>query len=72
MKIIDKKEVANLIHDGDMVAISGSGGSGSPEALLHSVMDSFLKTGHPKNIGVTCGISPGNLTNDDVGMNMLA
>jgi propionate CoA-transferase len=72
MKIINKKDVANYIKDGDMVAISGSGGSGSPEALLNSVMTSFLKTGHPKNIGVTCGISPGNLTNDDVGMNMLA
>ena len=72
MKIIDKKEVASLIKDGDMVAISGSGGSGSPEALIRSVMDSFLETKHPCNIGVTCGISPGNLTNDDVGMNMLA
>ena len=72
MKIIDKKEVASLIKDGDMVAISGSGGSGSPEALIRSIMDSFLKTKHPCNIGVTCGISPGNLTNDDVGMNMLA
>ena len=72
MKIISKKEVANLIKDNDMVAISGSGGSGSPEALIKSVMDSFLKTHHPCNIGVTCGISPGNLTNDDVGMNMLA
>ena len=72
MKIIDKKDVASLIHDGDMVAISGSGGSGSPEALIRSVMDSYLETGHPKSIGVTCGISPGNLTDDDVGMNMLA
>ena len=72
MIIIDKKEVASLIKDGDMVAISGSGGSGSPEALIRSVMDSFLETHHPCNIGVTCGISPGNLTNDDVGMNMLA
>ena len=72
MKIIEKKEVASLIKDNDMIAISGSGGSGSPEALIRSVMDSFLETGHPKNIGVTCGISPGNLTNDDVGMNMLA
>ena len=72
MIIIDKKEVASLIKDGDMVAISGSGGSGSPEALIKSVMDSFLETHHPCNIGVTCGISPGNLTNDDVGMNMLA
>ena len=72
MKIIGQKEVASLIKDGDMVAISGSGGSGSPEALLKSVMDSYLNTKHPCNIGVTCGISPGNLTNDDVGMNMLA
>ena len=72
MKIIKKKAVASLIKDKDMVAISGSGGSGSPEALIKSVMDSYLKTGHPCNIGVTCGISPGNLTNDDVGMNMLA
>ncbi len=72
MKVIDKNKVASLIKDGDMVAISGSGGSGSPEALINSVMTSFLKTGHPFNIGVTCGISPGNLTNDDVGMNMLA
>lgn len=72
MKIIKKEEVAKLIKDNDMVAISGSGGSGSPEALIKSIMDSYLKTAHPKNIGVTCGISPGNLTQDDVGMNMLA
>ena len=72
MKIIDKKDVASLIHDEDTVLISGSGGSGSPEALIRSVMDSYLETGHPKNITVSCGISPGNLTNDDVGMNMLA
>lgn len=72
MKIIKANEVASLIKDNDMVAISGSGGSGSPEALIRSVMDSYLSVGHPKNIGVTCGISPGNLTNDDVGMNMLA
>ena len=72
MKIITKEEIGTLIKDGDMVAISGSGGSGSPEALIRGVMESFQKTGHPKGIGVTCGISPGNLTNDDVGMNMLA
>ena len=72
MKIITAAEAAGLIKDGDMVAISGSGGSGSPEAVLRAVMDSYLETGHPRSIGVTTGISPGNLTNDDVGMNMLA
>ncbi len=72
MKIIDEKVVGSLIKDGDMVLISGSGGSGSPESLIKSVRDSYLNTGHPKNIGVSCGISPGNLTTDEVGMNMLA
>ncbi len=72
MKIIKQKDIARLIKDGDMVAISGSGGSGSPEALIKGVSDSYIKTGHPKGIGVTCGISPGNLTEDEVGMNMLA
>ena len=72
MKIINKNKVGELIKDNDTVLISGSGGSGSPEALIKSVMNSYLKTGHPKNITVSCGISPGNLTKDDVGMNMLA
>ena len=72
MKIIEKKEVASYIKDGDTILISGSGGSGSPEALIRSVMDSYLATKHPNNLTVSCGISPGNLTNDDVGMNMLA
>ncbi len=72
VRIIDKDEVSKLIKDNDTVLISGSGGSGSPEVLIKSVMDGYLKNGHPKNITVSCGISPGNLTNDDVGMNMLS
>ncbi len=72
MKIITEKDLRNLIHDQDMVAISGSGGSGSCEAILKGIMNSFLETGHPRDLKVTCGISPGNLTDDDVGMNMLA
>ncbi len=72
MKIIDKEEVSKLIKDKDTVLISGSGGSGSPEVLINSIMTSYLKNGYPKDITVSCGISPGNLTNDDVGMNMLA
>lgn len=72
MQIIDANEIGKLINDGDMVAISGSGGSGSCENIIRAIRDSFLNTGHPRNIGVTCGISPGNLTKDEVGMNMLA
>lgn len=72
MKVISNVEAASLIKDNDMVAISGSGGSGSCEAILRGISYNYLTIGHPKNIGVTCGISPGNLTTDDVGMNILA
>ena len=72
MKVIASNEVTKYIKDGDMVAISGSGGSGSCEAVIKAIKDAFLTTGHPCNLGVTCGISPGNLTEDEVGMNMLA
>ncbi len=72
MKIISKEEVGALIQDNDTVLISGSGGSGSPEDLIRSVSDSFVRWGHPKNITVSCGISPGNLSCGEVGMNMLA
>ena len=71
MKVIACNEVAEYIKDNDMVAISGSGGSGSCEAIIKTIRDSFLTTGHPANLGVTCGISPGNLTEDEVGMHML-
>ena len=72
MQVITKEEAAKLIKDGDMVAISGSGGSGSCETILKGINESFRKDGHPRNIGVTCGISPGNLTEEEVGMNYLA
>ncbi len=72
MKIISKESVGKLIKDKDMVAISGSGGSGSCETILKGIYESFQSTGHPKEIGVTCGISPGNLTENLVGMNYLA
>ena len=73
MKIIENiAEIGQLIKDHDTVAISGSGGSGSAEKIIKGIRDSFEKSGHPKELTVTCGISPGNLTEDEVGMNMLA
>ena len=41
MEVIGKNEVGALIKDNDTVLISGSGGSGSPEALIKGVMDSY-------------------------------
>ncbi len=72
MKIVSACEVAKLIKDNSTVGVSGSGGSGSPDAVLIAMQQQFLKSHHPKNLTVCAGISPGNLTYEDVGMNCLA
>ncbi len=72
MKIITEKEVCKYLKNNDTIAISGSGGSGSPECLLHAIHNSYQKSKKPRNITVVTGISPGNLTTDDVGMNLLS
>lgn len=72
MKIISADEVVKLIKTGHTVAVSGSGGSGSPDAILQALQRRFQQTKTPKNLTVTSGISPGNLTMDNVGMNCFA
>ena len=72
MKIISAEESAKLIKSGNTVGVSGSGGSGSPEAVLQAILNRYRKTKLPKNLTVTAGISPGNLTYDDIGMNCFA
>lgn len=72
MKIVSADDVVKLIKSGDTIAVSGSGGSGSPDAVLQALQNRFKSTKKPNNLTVTSGISPGNLTYDDVGMNCLA
>lgn len=72
MKIINVEEAVKLIQDNDMVGITGAGGCGSPENLLCALRERYEKEGHPRNIGVTCGITPGNMTEEYVGFNNLA
>ena len=72
MQVVTCEEAVKVIKDNDMVGITGSGGCGSPENLLIALRKRYEKEGHPKNIGVTCGITPGDLTENYVGMNNLA
>ncbi len=72
MKVVSAKEAVKYIKSGVTVGVSGSGGTGSPEAILKEILARFKKEGEPKNLTVTAGISPGNLTDEDVGMNCLA
>lgn len=71
-KFVNANDAVKVIKDNDMVGISGSGGCGSPENLLTTLRLRYEKEQHPKNIGVACGISASNLTEDFVGFNNLA
>ena len=72
MKVVSAEQAVKLIKSNDTIGVSGSGGSGSPEASLKALVNRYRKTKYPKNLTVVAGIIPGNLTNDDVGLNCLA
>ncbi len=70
-KKVTAQEAIDVIQDNDTVGISGSGGYGSPEALLGALETKYKEQSKPRNLTVTTGISVGNLSYDDVGMNHL-
>lgn len=70
-KFVNATEAVKLIKDKDTVGISGSGGCGSPEGLLKALEERYQLESHPKKITITSGISPGNASFDNVGLNHL-
>ena len=49
-KLITAEEAINLIHDGDIVAVNGQARHGVPEKFYHTLVKTFEKTGHPRDI----------------------
>ena len=49
-KVIPIEDAIALIRDGDVVAVSGYGGNGTPEALLVALERRFLETDTPSNL----------------------
>src|SRR5947209_7647008 len=49
-KIIPIEDAIALIRDGDVVASSGYGGNGTPEALFSELKRRFAETGSPRNL----------------------
>ncbi len=49
-KIIPIDDAVALIRDGDVVASSGYGGNGTPEALFAALERRFLETGAPRGL----------------------
>src|SRR3712207_9263656 len=52
MKIIEAKDVPNLIKNGDFVAVDGFVGIGIPEEILKEIENSFLCENQPKNLSL--------------------
>lgn len=72
VKFISAKEAINLIKDDSTIGVGGFGAYACPEYLLKELADSYKETGHPKNITVACGISPGDNSKNPVGLNRIA
>lgn len=70
-KLKSAQEIANLISDGDTVAVTGSGGGLlEPDGVLAAIEQRFLSTGHPKNITLVHALGIGD--SGSRGVNRLA
>jgi propionate CoA-transferase len=68
-KIIPVEDAVALVQDGDVVASSGYGGNGTPEALFAALERRFLETGSPR--GLTLVWAGGQGDAKDRGLNHL-
>jgi propionate CoA-transferase len=68
-KIISIEDAVALIQNGDVVASSGYGGNGTPEALFAGLEQRFLETGTPR--GLTLVWAGGQGDGKDRGLNRL-
>ena len=70
-KIVNAHEAANVVKDGDTIAIGGAGaGHAVPDRLLQGLGERYVKTRKPRNLTMVhpCGIGD----NDSRGMNHVA
>ena len=60
MKVLDISRIAEVIKDGDNVAVSGFSKSGMADYTYAGIAESFLKTGHPAGIWFICNALGGS------------
>lgn len=72
VKFITPEQAAELVQDGCTAALGGFGSYCGPDALLDALSRRFQETGRPAGITVITGISTGDNTQEDVGMNRIA
>ena len=69
-KIISLEQAVSMIKDGDKIGIGGFIGSGHPQEFSVGIEESFLKSGHPRDLTImfSAGIGDGI---DRLGLNKL-
>lgn len=72
MEFINSKQAVELIKNNANLLISGFGNYGNPNTLLKEIRNSYNKYNKPSNLNIITGISAGNLSYDDNGLNLLA
>ncbi len=72
VKLITPQEAADLVKDGDTLALGGFGAHCAPDALLEALSQRYQESAHPAGLTVFTGISTGDNSQDDVGMNRIA
>lgn len=65
-------DVTSLIKNNSVLGISGFGGWLGADLIFAELRKSFLETGKPANLTVVGGILPGDLSDQDVGLNLIA
>jgi len=68
-KVMPAADAVALIQDGDVLATSGYGGNGTPEALFIALEERFLETGSPRDL--TLVYAGGQGDGKDKGLNHL-
>ncbi|MGO2558508.1 acyl CoA:acetate/3-ketoacid CoA transferase [Brachybacterium sp.] len=56
------REVADLIHDGDVVTVSASSGLGCPDAILAAIGERFQETGAPRDLTTVHPMAAGDMS----------
>ena len=69
-KIVSADEAVAIIHDGDMVAVSGFVGIGTPDELILALARRFEETQGPRDLGLMFAAAPGD--GKERGLNRLA
>lgn len=71
-KVLTPREAVDLICDGATLALGGFGAYCGPDALLEALSRRYMETASPRNLTVVAGISTGDHTMSERGMNRIA